>query len=66
MNLTETPVNSAETVLSRELTLSAVGEPEQQLGGALTELAPPVALVRDERDPYPWTEAELRLAFGDR
>ena len=61
MNLTETPVNSAEPMLREELTLSAVGEPEQPLHEGPTE-----ELLRDERDPYVWTEAELRLAWGDR
>ena len=68
-------VNGAESVLKSELTLSAVGEVAQHVDGGPAvprpslfpaPVPPAEAIVRDERDPYVWTEAELRLAWGDR
>lgn len=54
------------------LTLSAVGEVDEDRDGSLT--VPAEAAVRDERDPLTpsllrergWTDPELRWAWGDR
>lgn len=62
----------AERMLRTELTLSEVPELAHDLSGdpsapaRPSQAAPPEAILRDERDPYVWTEAELRLAWGDR
>lgn len=58
----------AERHMKTSLTLSAVGALAQRSDGAPSapEHHPHEALIRDERDPFVWTETELRLAWGDR
>lgn len=56
--------SGSEIVLRSKLTLSAVQAVDQQPDRS--PAPPDVALVRDERDPYIETEAELRYAWGDR
>lgn len=67
MNAQAVAVNGADSLLRSKLTLSEAPDVAQHLDGSLApELAPAEAAVRDERDPFIWTETELRLAWGDR